>query len=87
MTEWPKEDKIQGRKPDKHSVYRTPIKYIQKRKWWEKEKKPELQAMTIGQSETGTLDKYKPDNGILAEDVFFAGLEDEIERVNKKLGL
>lgn len=31
--------------------------------------------------------EYEWDKGILNEDVFFAGLEDEIERVNKKLGL
>jgi len=84
MTEWPKEDKIQGRKPDKHSVYRSPVKYIHKRQWWQKEKKPELQAPEIGMSQS--VDKHEWKNGIL--DTLFEGpeMEAEIERVAKKMG-
>lgn len=34
-----------------------------------------------------TEDKYEWDKGILDKDKFFAGLEDEIERVNQNLGV
>ena len=35
----------------------------------------------------GKPDEYEWKKGILDKDKFFEGLEDEIERVNKKLGL
>jgi len=81
MTEWPKEDKIQGRKPDKHSVYISPIKYIHKRKWWERERPAEPPMITIGPSDS--VDKHEWKNGIL--DTLFDGpeMEAEIARVAK----
>jgi len=80
MTEWPKEDKIQGRKPYKYSVYKSPVKYIHKRKWWQKEMKPcYLIAPEIGMSQS--VDKHVWKNGIL--DTLFDGpeMEAEIARV------
>jgi len=37
----------------------------------------------IGMSQSGTLDKYTPNNGILHS--LFVGLEDEIERASRKM--
>lgn len=71
-----------GRKPDNHSVYKSKIG----RRWEDviSGKKPkEPPVSPIGQSKKPYVHVWN--NGIL--DTLFDGLEDEIERVNKKLGL
>ena len=77
------ERRVHGRLPVNYSVYKSKLG-----KDWEdviSGRKPKSRSvMTIGMSKSGTLDKYKPNNGIL--DTLFDGLEDEIERVNKLMG-
>ena len=84
MTDWPKEDKIQGRKPDKY--YGPSFKEFPE---WEEAIKPEagLPDRNVGQSQTDNLDKGEFKIGALGPAVFYAGLEDEIARVAKKVGI
>jgi len=81
---------VYGRKPDEFRIYHSNLG-----KDWEEAIKPRKKIdpgnvepdIEIGMSQSGTLDKYKPYKGILEKDVFFAGLENEIPRVNRKLGV
>ena len=41
----------------------------------------------IGMNENPVLDKYEFPKGILDKDKFFAGLEEETKRVNRKMGV
>lgn len=73
------------RKPDNARVYSS--KALQE---WEEAIRPAAEAeertlLPLGQAEVDASDKYVPDNGILDE--LFEGLEEEIERVNRKLEL
>ena len=81
--DWSKleEKRVHGRLPDNYSVYKSTLG-----KDWDDVVRPRKSVpleldIEIGMSQSGTLDKYVPDNGIL--DTLFDGLEDEIERVNK----
>ena len=73
MTEWPKEDKIQGRKPDKFRGLT-----FKEFPDWEDAIKPsedEVRKPTIGMSQTGMLDKHVWKNG-MADHLFdWEGIE------------
>ena len=76
-----KDERILGRLPNKDRV----INHELGKKSWEEAIKPEsgLPDRNVGQSQTETLDKSEFKKGALEPDVFYAGLEEEIERVAK----
>ena len=84
------ERRVHGRLPDNYSVYKSNLgkdwdEAIKRRQSVDPDK-VELD-IEVTQSQSGTLDKYEFPKGILAPEKFWAGLQDEMERVNRKLGV